>query len=229
MYQPNPLSCLNALADLDPGRDLTGHHAHYLHYATPDRAAVHVDAVYGEEGADPQGLTPGYPRLVRLLDLRYEAVGRSVHDVRLRFQGPLRVPEERESRPCGPKGDETAPPPAGQQKRCASGEQRQRVPASCFPASLRYHRRSPASCGRAALQAKRNAGGTFTSEIRRRTEPKWRSSSFCAKVEYWIATITPSGARTCLTCSNMFRLTFSGRDVKGRPETITSTFSPSER
>src|SRR5918996_5521518 len=218
MYQPDPLSCLNALADLDPGRDLAGHHTRYLHYdrapprpvygdpvlvvlvlstaqesrdeptrkllylhdAAPDRAAVHVDVVYGEEGADPHGLATGYPGLVRLLDLRYKAVGRSVHYVRIRLQGSLWVPEEREGRSRGAEGQEAAPPPSGQQKRSASYERRQHVPAGRLPASLRYHR-SSTSPGKGALQAKRNAGGTFTNETRRRTEAKWRSSSFCTK------------------------------------------------
>jgi hypothetical protein len=41
---------------------------------------------------------------MRVLDVRNNAVGRGVHDVRLRIQRPLRVPEEQEAHTGGPGG-----------------------------------------------------------------------------------------------------------------------------
>src|SRR5215210_7159068 len=80
----------------EPARNLL-----HLRDAPLDRAAVHVNVVDGEEGADPEGLTTRDPVLVRLLDVGYEAVGRGVYDVRVRLQGPLRIPEDQQGCPRG--------------------------------------------------------------------------------------------------------------------------------
>ena len=71
-------------------------------------------------------------------------------------------------------------------------------------------------------QANRNAGGTFISEMRRRTDGNSRRSSDWISGEYWITSATPRGASARGSDSRMRRRSPGSSEVNGRAQTRTS-------
>ena len=120
------------------------------------------------------------------------------------------------ARTCG-----TSAPSSGRSPRPPPWSPRTRSP----PSPPAADRSAPSAAG-LREQANRNAGGTFSSEIRRRTDGKSRRSSDWISGEYWMTSAVPRGASTRGSESRMRRRSPGSSDVNGRAHTRTSARSP---